>query len=564
MKMKFFEDSNALDSLRHSDFDSLSAYGEVIDNSLQAEAKRISIQMFKAPPKNGYEQIEYLAFADDGIGMPKDVLHACLKLGWSSRYNDRTGIGRFGVGMVLGAIHEVKKIEVYSKEKGGQWRYTYIDLDEIEAKKLDEIPEPVTAEIPKKFLHLISDDRGTLVLWSKYDKQKKSAPLLAKDATHWIGRTFRYFIWDGVQITLDGQEVKAHDPLYTRTEKTNFPSDPKGKQFESVKFHWNVPSDDKHPKASESSEIEIKMSILPEEFRKRQGAGGSAAATQRFIDENEGISILRNRREVFYGILPHWSSVRSGDSKSKTWSFEEKDRFWGCEVLFNAELDSEFSVKNIKRGAEPSPALKALIKKQITPTRKTVLDEVDRVWKDSIDAEKAAANPAGTLHAGAEKVATKTVVPGSRFNSSISAMDAAKEIVEKVLHDKSADEKASAVALFQSQPFTIKDSRWGGLTFWEIHHAGGNALISYNKNHEFFSQYYSLVEALETGTLEPTTIANQLRVLIDLLLISAAKSQALNDENADVGTVGDFIDQFNNEWGMMLANYVKSWRKEQD
>ena len=38
MAVKFFEDSNALDSLRHSDFDALSAYGEAIDNSLQADA----------------------------------------------------------------------------------------------------------------------------------------------------------------------------------------------------------------------------------------------------------------------------------------------------------------------------------------------------------------------------------------------------------------------------------------------------------------------------------------------------------------------------------------------
>ena len=39
MSVRFFEDSNALDSLRSSDFDTLSAYGEVIDNSIQANAK---------------------------------------------------------------------------------------------------------------------------------------------------------------------------------------------------------------------------------------------------------------------------------------------------------------------------------------------------------------------------------------------------------------------------------------------------------------------------------------------------------------------------------------------
>ena len=54
--------------------------------------------------------------------MDATVIASCLKLGWSSRFNDRSGIGRFGVGMVLGAIHECKRIEVYSKQAGtNEW-----------------------------------------------------------------------------------------------------------------------------------------------------------------------------------------------------------------------------------------------------------------------------------------------------------------------------------------------------------------------------------------------------------------------------------------------------------
>ena len=38
--MRFFEDARALDSLRHSNFDALSAYGEVSDNSIQVSDVR--------------------------------------------------------------------------------------------------------------------------------------------------------------------------------------------------------------------------------------------------------------------------------------------------------------------------------------------------------------------------------------------------------------------------------------------------------------------------------------------------------------------------------------------
>lgn len=43
MSVKLINDATAILSMRDSDFDAYSAYGEVIDNSIQAEAKRIYI-----------------------------------------------------------------------------------------------------------------------------------------------------------------------------------------------------------------------------------------------------------------------------------------------------------------------------------------------------------------------------------------------------------------------------------------------------------------------------------------------------------------------------------------
>ena len=44
MGVGFFENGNALDSLRNSEFDTYSAYGEVIDNSIQAGANTINLK----------------------------------------------------------------------------------------------------------------------------------------------------------------------------------------------------------------------------------------------------------------------------------------------------------------------------------------------------------------------------------------------------------------------------------------------------------------------------------------------------------------------------------------
>ncbi len=61
--VRFFQDARAIESLRESDFDTVSAYGEVIDNSLEAGATEVKVK-FVTEPKRGREQILSLAFGD--------------------------------------------------------------------------------------------------------------------------------------------------------------------------------------------------------------------------------------------------------------------------------------------------------------------------------------------------------------------------------------------------------------------------------------------------------------------------------------------------------------------
>ena len=89
----FVDPANALLSMRSSSFDELSAYGEVIDNSIQADASFVKMKF-----ETTNNQVRKLIFVDDGEGMDSITLSKCLSLGYSSRYNDRQGIGRFGVG----------------------------------------------------------------------------------------------------------------------------------------------------------------------------------------------------------------------------------------------------------------------------------------------------------------------------------------------------------------------------------------------------------------------------------------------------------------------------------
>jgi hypothetical protein len=569
MGVRFFEDKNALDSLRSSDFDALSAYGEAIDNAIQAKAKNINVK-FYAPLANRIRPISKLAFGDDGIGMDAATIASCLKLGWSSRFNDRSGIGRFGVGMILGAIHECMRIEVYSKQKqSSNWLWTYIDLEEIERGEMDEIPTPIVKNIPKEYLKSVGKEHGTLVIWSKYDRQKGSADKIIREAHNYFGRTFRKFIWNGVSIKIDAEEVKAHDPLYLTTEKTNFPNDPIAEEFEPFEMEWPI-SDPKVAKEFGAfGKITIRMSRLPEEFRPKQGAGGSSEAKKRNIDAlQEGISILREGREVFFGPIPYWSFVRLSESKQNSWSFDDLDRWWGCEISFGAELDSAFEVKNIKRGAKPEEELLKVIKEKITPTRNTVLEQVKDLWAKVREKERRkAVEDAETLdrhksHPGAEKAAGKGITPRSKFDADKLPAEVFDGHVARVGANIDAKRKQRYKELFESQPYTIIDDHagWKGGSFWEVTPGGNKIVMQYNLQHEFFKELRSLEEQLASETEEGKVkeLAQRVTGLVDLLLISVAKSQASYDADLTL-TVRDFVDELNQNWGRNLNSFVKSW-----
>ena len=67
------------------------------------------------------------------------------------------------------------------------------------------------------------------------------------------------------------------------------------------------------------------MSSLPNGHIRTEGSGGDKFAQERFIDRNEGISILRNE-EKYFGNIPFFKLYsKSGD--------QELSRFIGCKLL---------------------------------------------------------------------------------------------------------------------------------------------------------------------------------------------------------------------------------------
>ena len=553
--VELFSGATAMESMRSSDFDVYSAMGEVIDNSIQANAQSVKIQIQYESLGGGRkkEPIQLVAFGDDGDGMPTSVLHRCLQVGYSSRFNDRTGIGRFGVGAILGAINQCKKVEIYSKESDGDWNYTYIDLEEVSSGEMTSIPEPVKRVPPSDLRALINESKGTLVVWTKYDKQPTDASEIIRELIIWMGRTYRKFIWGEVQgvpasvsFYVNGEEVRAVDPLYARTEKTRFANDPKAERYKTMELSWPIPEGDRISEGPEESTVLIDMSLLPEEWRPKQGAANRQSNLDRFVHQNNGISILRNGREVFYGTIPHWPGDR----------FQEIDRWWGCEVNFDAVLDKEFTVKNIKRGALPVKELKKAIQERIKPTRKTCLEKVRDLWEKTAEAEKTGGIDTG--HSEAEKAVKKSPNPESLIDKGKNIDEETEEYSDGYLKECSEREKAQWIAKFKSQPFTIIDGNWRGGDFMEVKHLGGHSVLAYNNRHKFFKEIFKIKQELGEEDMDNIT-SNKLGALIDLLLISYAKAETMVDSKDE-----SIVEYLKTNWGHFLSNYIESYKKERE
>src|SRR5205823_377525 len=97
-RANLIEVDKTLESMRDAGFNLNAAVGEPIDNSIEASASIVRIEPTYAKNK---KHITDLAFADNGRGIGLDLLPNVLKMGYSTRYGQRSGLGRFGVGLKL-------------------------------------------------------------------------------------------------------------------------------------------------------------------------------------------------------------------------------------------------------------------------------------------------------------------------------------------------------------------------------------------------------------------------------------------------------------------------------
>lgn len=501
-------------STRDSGYKSTSsAVAELIDNALQAEAHNIRITIQASDAMSGSDV--RIQIADDGVGMDRQTLIQAMRFGGSGRYNDRSGLGRFGMGLPNASLSQARRVTVYTWQSTASVLTTFLDVDEIAAGGVESIPEPV------RHKSVVDVDRldarnGTTVVWERCDRLDNRRPsTLARKLSIALGRIFRHFIFKGVSIEINGTPIKPADPLYLNAAAVQSGA----RQFQSTWICevYADPEDDN----SQVGRVAVTFSELPVD------AWHDLSNDQKReigIANGAGVSIVRADREVDFGWFFMGAKRR-----------ENYDDWWRCEVRFDPVLDEAFGITHTKQQIRPKDFLSEALIGFIETTAKALNARARDAFsgiktnKASDSAEQIALSrdarmsplpppPAGSLPG------YKALVDRNPFLKRIEQSSGENATSYHLLED----ELASSVFL---EPLRM-----------------GNAIVGViNPRHPFYRQVYGPI--VSGKEVDPEQMASGIR----LMMLAAARAEATFTDPSDRKVLEAFRTEWSHSMDVLLA-----------
>ena len=244
-----------------------------------------------------------------------------------------------------------------------------------------EIEDPEAINLPEKYAKYVNyhtltasydfSQSGTLVIWKNCDRViPRTRGPLTEHLEFALGRKFRYFIYNeicAIKIICDENQENAvdvlpNDPLflmeknYAMCKRDDVKSVYKYGQANDLEPVFELYSVDgvgngeveklvkyidKNGQVA-SSVVKIRFSVVKDCFYDDtafpNGSNPGSYAFGKHARKLEGISIIRANREIDFGQFDFYSVLD-----------RPEHRWWGCEIIFEPELDEAFGVSNNKQ-----------------------------------------------------------------------------------------------------------------------------------------------------------------------------------------------------------------------
>ncbi len=372
----YADTSNLIRVFSNAEYNSVEkAALEIIDNSVDAGAKNICVFLrTEFNKKIGKINLSKIAFLDDGKGMTPGVLQHVVAFGTTRSSKDK--IGKFGIGLNQASLFACNTFSVYSWTSPDEVYLQKFDSKYIKENHIERAFPPEKAELPSyvkdsTIYQNFAKEHGTLVVWEDLEriKYKKNSTFINHLRPE-IGKTYRYFINDDklhIYIQDDDKAIEmvsAIDPLFLM-EKTEVLGDKDGSSklkrngdgeplFElfnnSYLLHngiksYEVPYQDGNE--IKKSKVYLRASVIKEKFYyeaaikdKIKNPGDTEIGQYVKIFEG-GISVVRNKREIDFGLFDFYDNVN-----------QPTNRWFKLEISFTSELDDVFNVSNNKQHVE--------------------------------------------------------------------------------------------------------------------------------------------------------------------------------------------------------------------
>ena len=278
------EASSMIETFRAIGYSFEAAVADVIDNSISAGAKNISINF------DWKGSATWLSIKDDGHGMNNDELVQAMRPGSKNPLADRAvkDLGRFGLGLKTASFSQCRKLSVISRRESYKPVYWTWDLDYVNQTGKWELIKYLP---DKKFEDEISELKsGTIVIWNDLDRLVKDfhaedkkalgkfLQIMEQTKKH-LAMVFHRFIDNGrIKIYFQNRLVEGWNLFLTDEPATqSFPEEP-----------------------LQNGKVTIKGFVLPhkskiseEKYKDAEGPKG--------WNEQQGFYIYRNERLLLSG-----------------------------------------------------------------------------------------------------------------------------------------------------------------------------------------------------------------------------------------------------------------------
>lgn len=574
------------------------ALAELMDNSIQAGARHVELLCAERTTQLAQRQrrrVHEIAVLDDAQGMDSETLRIALQFGNGTRLDaaNQTGIGRFGMGLPASSISQCQRVQVWTWQDGIESAiYSYLDLDEIAAQTMTDVPEPMPAQIPAVWQQVGKEwgRSGTLVVWSRLDRMMwRTATALFENSQFVIGRMYRRFLADG-RVTI---RFAAFDEVNPRSITSDFNALPNDPGYLMTGTSTPAPWDEapmfglwgdgevvhKVNFQGEVHDVTVRYSLAREEARKGHNPG--ARDYGRHAARNTGLSIVRADREL--ELDESWAD-----------SSDPRDRWWGIEVEFPPALDEIFGVTNNKQHAHnfsefANLDIDSLLQDGRTLTqlkeeweeeedpRAPLLDIAQRIQKNrNVLRRLLRAQTANEITRGRKRHADPnspesraTEVTKQRKDDGHQGRSDADETlpqeqradqIEKELESQGMPEEAAkelaARTISDGLKYVFAEADLETPAFFSVKQKGGSIIITLNTSHP---AYDSLVEVLEREVPDESEAGLRTRLKaaedgLKLLLMAWARYE---DEQPD-GSRRDAAQEARLDWGRLARQFLRA------